>query len=531
MNHSQNKPEDLSSFFLEMDKQINDVQGLIRRGYKSLPAAQFLLLRIEDGTEAKKYFNLLADSFITSSNKPKTGAPPNYFDDKKAVQIAFTSSGLKQLGLAENILSTFSREFIEGMSFSYPDPHNPGEKIRERSILLGDVKSSDPKNWHWGNEDQRVDAILLLYAETKEALEKLRTDCYESLQKGLSLVYNAETYPYNPKEAIREHFGFSDGISQPIIKGFKKSAEASKEQLLNPGDIILGHKNEYGSFSPSPWFEENGMKTDLDPVLGFNTRKDLGKNGSYLVFRQMEQHVESFYHFVFTSSKEIAADPDAKAIKLAAKMVGRWPEGQSLAVCPELPCKPDHDLNNFLYYEADKAGTGCPFGAHVRRTNPRDQVHAGRDGDSNLSLAMSKKHRILRRGRIYGEPLGKELKAESILKTAKNNAFKSKWIPNENAKTNINRGIHFMCFVSDLSRQFEFIQSVWSNTSSFAELNNEVDPIISPRPTPDQRECHEFTTPQAIVRNRYKNVPEFTTVVGGAYFFMPGIRALKFILK
>jgi Dyp-type peroxidase family len=531
MDHSQPSKEDLSKFFTEMDKQINDVQGLIRRGYKSLPAAQFLLLKIIDGAEAKKYFKILADSFITSSNKPKSGEPPNYFDDKKAVQIAFTSSGLKQLGLAENILSTFSREFIEGMSFSYTDPNNGEKIISERSTLLGDVNANDPKHWHWGSRDNQVDTILLLYAESEEALGKLRNDCYETLQKGLTMVYNAQTFHYNPKDAIREHFGFSDGISQPIIKGFKKSADALNDQLLNPGEIVLGHKNEYDSYSPSPWFDENGEQTDLDPVPGSATRKDLGKNGSYLVFRQMEQDVENFYNYALKFSKENAGDPEAMAIKLAAKMIGRWPEGQSLAVCPVLPCKPAENLNDFLYFEKDKAGTGCPFGAHVRRTNPRDQVHAGRDGDSKLSLAMSKKHRILRRGRIYGQPLADDLKAESILKTVKNNALQSSWPTGLNTKTNITRGIHFMCLVSDISRQFEFIQSVWSNTSSFAELNNEVDPIISPRPTPDQQDCHEFTTPQEIIRNRYKNVPEFTTVVGGAYFFLPGIRALKFMLR
>ncbi|MHA4846069.1 Dyp-type peroxidase [Flavitalea antarctica] len=530
MDPSKSSKDDLSDFFSEMDKQINDVQGLIRRGYRSLPAAQFLLLKIDDAAEAKKYFQLLANSFITSSNKPESGQPPNSFNKKIAVQIAFTSSGLKQLGLAENILSTFSREFIEGMSFSYADPHNPEEKISERSTLLGDVNASDPRHWHWGNEAKPVDTILLLYAESREMLERLKSDCFDNLQKGVTPVYTADTFPYNPDEAIREHFGFSDGISQPIIKGFKKSARAAKDQMVNPGEIILGHKNEYNSYSPSPWFEENGMQTDLDYVPGSDTRKDLGKNGSYLVFRQMEQHVVNFYQFVYLFSKEDANDQSAKAIKLAAKMVGRWPDGQSLAVA-KLPSEPINDLNDFMYYKIDEDGTGCPFGAHVRRTNPRDQVHAGRDGKPALSLDMSKKHRILRRGRIYGKPLAADLKAESILDAAKKNNFEGKWPSNPNVKTKINRGIHFMCLVSDISRQFEFVQSVWSNTPSFAELHNEVDPIISSRSTALKQNFEEFTTPQNLVRNRYKNVPEFTTVVGGAYFFLPGIRALKFIIK
>ena len=107
----------------------------------------------------------------------------------------------------------------------------------------------------------------------------------------------------------------------------------------------------------------------------------------------------------------------------------------------------------------------------------------------------------------------------------------TKGTTNGDKETKISRGLHFICMVSDIARQFEFVQNVWANTSTFAGLCNEVDPVISPRPTKGQPHCHEFTTPQQIIRNRYTNVPEFTTLVGGAYFFMPGIKALKYIIR
>jgi hypothetical protein len=33
------------------------------------------------------------------------------------------------------------------------------------------------------------------------------------------------------------------------------------------------------------------------------------------------------------------------------------------------------------------------------------------------------------------------------------------------------------------------------------------------------------------VRRKYKGMPPFTKLVGGAYFFLPGLAALKFITR
>lgn len=526
-----------------MELHTNDMQGLIVRGYRTLTAASYILLKITDVAAATKYFNFLADH-ITTGEKPKK---------EEVVNIAFTSSGIARL-LNKDILKTFSREFIEGMS-SRQGAYNKRDENKmmsgddenlaaafdsaepeERSTMLGDWGRNHSSNWHWGNEQNPVDVMLMVYAKNKKALEELITHIFCNRQQGVAVVYTAGTYEYNPDNP-REHFGFMDGISQPTIRGLRKGDEAEdKSSLINAGEFILGYHNEYNSFSPSPYVEQNTASENLNPHPVDAGKKDLGCNGTYLVFRQIEQHVESFWEYLYTHSKETAASKTEQAVKLGAKMVGRWPDGRPLVQAPSSGCPvSDPTLNDFTYSDTDKHGVMCPLGAHIRRTNPRDHVHAGRNPKDSLEL--SNKHRMLRRGRIYGEPLDKDFNIDNMIhhhiigSQPVNTATTPVTTPIGKENENATRGIHFICLVSDISRQFEFVQNVWANTSTFAGLCNEVDPIISPRPMPEQPDCHEFTTPQHIVRNRYKNIPEFTTVVGGAYFFMPGINALKYIIK
>ena len=511
--------------FEEIKSGKKDMQGLMARGYNLLNAARYIMLRITDLKKAKDYFNVLLKSYITT-------AAPKSDNIKTAVHIAFTSTGLKQLVTTE-VFDTFSREFKEGMCYGYSllgsNSRSDSEKIPERTTLLGDTHNNNPENWLWGSGKQ-VDCVLLLYAETNDDLDNLIATVYNNLMQGVEEVYMAKTYQYQ-RDISKEHFGFNDGISQPIMKGFSKSEGANEDQLINPGEFILGYKNEYNNYSPSPYVDSCENCNELDFLPGFSDKKDVGKNGTYLVFRQIEQHVEKFWDYMYQNSKEAAVTKNEKALKLAAKMIGRWPDGQPLATCPDGSYPMDGDLlTDFNYAALDKDGTRCPFGAHIRRTNPRDQVHTILN--TATSIELSKKHRMLRRGRIYGEPFDEKFNSENMIDKVKKEPFtdNTKETTNGKKETIIIRGLHFICMVSDIARQFEFVQNVWANTSTFAGLCNEVDPVISPRPTKGQPDCHEFTTPQEIIRNRYKNVPEFTTVVGGAYFFMPGIKALKYII-
>lgn len=165
-----------------------------------------------------------------------------------------------------------------------------------------------------------------------------------------------------------EHFGFNDGITNPEIVGIGKKQGPHSNDKVMPGEFILGCPNEYDKYPFSP--QINGM--------------DIGRNGSYMVFRQLEQDVKGFWKFVKDAA---AADPFFKGDYnlLAAKMVGRRRDGTPLT--PQEPANQE-DKNGFLYSEEDKDGQYCPVGAHIRKTNPRDGI----DHDPGASLDVASKH-------------------------------------------------------------------------------------------------------------------------------------------
>ncbi len=122
---------------------LQDIQGLIIRGYGNLRAACYILLEISDPQLAKIWLNALAGTITTGQARP----------EEKALNVAFTYPGIKKLGLEPAILAIFSNEFINGMAI----PH--------RSLLLGDVEESSPAQWTWGGPGTRpIDMVLMLFA-------------------------------------------------------------------------------------------------------------------------------------------------------------------------------------------------------------------------------------------------------------------------------------------------------------------------------------------------------------------------------
>jgi deferrochelatase/peroxidase EfeB len=185
-------------------------------------------------------------------------------------------------------------------------------------------------------------------------------------------------------------------------------------------------------------------------------------------------------------------------------------------------------LNQFTY-ESDVAGIQCPLGAHIRRANPRNgdfpygtngligwliRVFGfGRKTLRDDLIASSRFHRILRRGREYGSKLSPEEALES---------------PEDAAPKG---GLRFICLNANITRQFEFVQSAWMMNTKFDGLTGESDPLLGNRTSIAGCPFSDlFSVPQASgLRRRFKGLPQFVTVRGGAYFFLPGIRTLRFI--
>jgi deferrochelatase/peroxidase EfeB len=235
----------------------------------------------------------------------------------------------------------------------------------------------------------------------------------------------------------------------------------------------------------------------LLPTIGPD-QKDLGRNGSYLVFRQMQQHVGQFWEFVRANT-----EGEGKGIELAAKMVGRWPSGAPLVLFPDADPGGDHFENNFGYAELDNGGLRCPIGSHIRRTNPRDVFE---DNPPARSLRLTKKHRIIRRGRTY-----------KLSRPAE---------PGRPAEVEI--GLKFMCFNADISHQFEFIQHTWANFPRFDKLHADPDPIIGTVGAPPPGLVQDFTVQRCPVNRHVHNLKRFVTIRGGVYLFFPSIKAIKY---
>jgi Dyp-type peroxidase family len=379
-------------------------------------------------------------------------------ETRRWVTLAFTWTGLRALGVPEESLATFPDEFREGMA--------------ARADILGDTGANHPDNWVGGLASDDLHAIAILFARDDEQCRRsieehdkllARTDGVRSLS---FLDLNA-TPPFN---YAHDHFGFRDRLSQPVIEGSGEEPTPGSGAPLKPGEFILGYPDETG------------------PVVDLPQPEVLSRNGSYMAYRRLQEHVALFRDYV----RENADTPDEQEL-LAAKFMGRWRSGAPLVLAPgkddpELGADPMRN-NDFNYKEMDPQGYACPLGSHARRLNPRDTAH-------NMN-----RRRMIRRGATYGAAL-----------------------PEGAPDDDVDRGIAAFIICASLVRQFEFAQNVWINDKTFHELGNERDPICG-----TQDGALEFKIPKRPIRKVLKGLPAFTTLTGGAYFFLPGINALRYL--
>jgi deferrochelatase/peroxidase EfeB len=137
-------------------------------------------------------------------------------------------------------------------------------------------------------------------------------------------------------------------------------------------------------------------------------------------------------------------------------------------------------------------GAKCPLGAHARRMNPRDAK----------VIDVPRLHRMIRRTTSYGP----------MLPTAV--------LEDDGA----DRGVIFVAATAHLERQFEFVKTEWVNQGLFIGAPDDKDPLAGPNDG-----CDQFTTPQRPIRRRLSDLPAFVVHRGGEYFFIPGLRALRWL--
>ena len=378
--------------------------------------------------------------------------------DKRWVTVAFTWNGLRALGVDEALLATFPEEFKQGMV--------------ARAEMLGDTGENDPKNWVGDLASPDLHAIVILFARDAAEHQHCQLEHENLIARcaGVEVLSALDLQATPPFDYAHDHFGYRDRLSEPVIEGTGEMPTPGSGGPIKPGEFLLGYPDEAGPGAQLP-----------QPEI-------LSRNGSYMAYRRLQEHVGRFRDFLAqhgetTEEREL----------VAAKLMGRWRSGAPLVLAPD---KDDPVLgadlqrnNDFTYKDMDPRGYAVPLGAHIRRMNPRD------------TAANVNRRRMIRRGATYGPHL-----------------------PENAPEDGIERGIAAFVICASLIRQFEFAQNVWVNDRNFHELVNERDPIIG-----SQDGTLEFKMPRRPIRKKITGLPAFTTLRGGAYFFLPSIKALRYL--
>src|ERR1700674_2389530 len=312
--------------------------------------ACYLLLRIRDAAAARAWCAVA----------PVATAEFQEHSPEVALQVAFTWIGLRALGVPSEVLAGFSAEFQSGMAGA-----------ENRSWRWGDVGASAPSAWWWGGPTSTPDVLVMLFAIPGKLEQWRRTVQDGSWDTAFELIRCLDTSDLDGHEP----FGFKDGISQPEIdwEGARivDSDQITYCNLVAAGEFLLGYRNEYGKYTDRQLVDSTDRGTaDLPLAEDVPAKKDVGRNGTFLVVRTLEQDVRGFWKFL-----DGQTDSGARQ-QLAESMVGRTMQGEPLAptstvAIPGIGSRPDYDSHGFTF-DQDTAGTRCPFGAHIRRANPRN---------------------------------------------------------------------------------------------------------------------------------------------------------------
>ncbi len=503
-----------------------EVQGNVLWAYgDDFRCARYLLFKITHTTEAtallrgwlehisfgRRPWDRSTAGPLTSNGGP---APPAAAVDRPHVNIAFTFRGLKAIGVPDDVLYAFPADFREG--------------ALARSRANGDIAASASE--YWVDDLGEGDLLLVVYARSETDRDRMVDQLLAGTTGRLRVLHDLPAARERPEERPvkagghsgvapglacnsrpdREHFGFADGCSQPAIEGVNSDAigggvyarvgprwwrplrslellledlglkSVRKDwRLIRAGEFVLGYLNEDGALPAGP------------PA-------PLGPNGTFMVYRPMSQDVAGFNEHVQAEAERLALDPEF----LRAKIVGRWSDGTPLTLSPERPDPLIADnrrrANDFLYREerpgipGDADGYACPFGAHVRRVNPRDGLPGG--GERTM------RHRIIRRGMPYGKRGDDEC------------------------------GLAFVCYSASITDGFEFIQRNWCNSGAEVGLVGERDPLLQ------QGESGELTgmvIPASHNETVIMNPPPkpFVTVRGCEYLFVPSRTACQWLMS
>ena len=522
----------------------SDIQSLIFGGLGFLPFGTCMICELpSDPAKAREWLKAIHGDIAFNDGRRLA--------HDAVITLSLTWRGLTRLGLPAYAGLTFPFAFVEGMTADYRqrilgdlDKNSPenwrwGKQPADAAILL------------YGRSAHAVAALKVRFLETcatagmspphEVSLQAITDDKTEpfGFADGVSQPVIRGTYK-SLRNADPIH------IVEPgeMILGYPDN-----RGYIPPSPTLLPNSD------PGNKLPLLGAPNDFSRSVADATR-DVGFNGSFLVIRELEQDVKGFANYCEAEAarlkERLSAPYHVTDEYIGAKLVGRWKDGSSLVRNPyesatahreklvqraeaqarvskhlvvestevnttsrpksnpgagipidprpsdasrassdphQRPVRPDND---FLFGAEDPEGLRCPYGAHIRRANPRDSLDPG-NADQ---IAISNRHRIIRIGRHY------------------------KPAPGENP------GLFFMCLCADIERQFEFLQQTWLRSASFHGLNCEKDALLGDA----QEDACGFTMPSPDGPIGLSPLPRFVTTKGGGYFFLPGRRLINYLI-
>ncbi|HEY9803421.1 MAG TPA: Dyp-type peroxidase [Leptolyngbyaceae cyanobacterium] len=393
---------------------------------------------------------------------------------KSAKQQSDESRQYRQQKISGGLFANFFLS-CQGYEYLKIDPSQiPGDKPfrlgMQNSLIQSYLNDPPLQDWERGFQ-QKADALIVIADDDRECLQELVNNLCQELSEVGNIVNRDDGFVLrNEQKQIIEHFGYVDGVSQPLFL---------KRQIAN----YLTNNSDFTKWD---------YRAPLSMILVKDPNgKTEDSYGSYLVYRKLEQNVQKFREQV----RNLAQKLDINEPLAGALTIGRFQDGTPVTLS-DVPTQATPS-NNFNY-ELDTNATKCPFHAHIRKTNPRGDT--GRVESSpgfEEALKVESNHRIARRSVSYGES-------------------------DCNKEPTTGSGLLFLCFQANIENQFNFIQARWSNPKNFVQVGVGPDPLIG-QPEGTQKwpqkwgesetEDHKFELP--------------VKMMGGEYFFAPSLSFLK----
>ena len=448
------------------NNQLHEVQRLALSGYP-FDLSDHLILKVTDADKARAFIaDLLQPGGVTFSDRD---------DTDRAINIGFTYHGLQALGVPDPYLQQLQNKagaFCEG--------------ARSRAAhRLGDTGPSAAERWDpmFGTDD--ADVVISIHGEDRRTVNSMVKELMESpdAREGFDAHWKSSRIPAKHLDGGTDpdgrkirlvHFGYRDNIARPIIA---REDVARSGQCHNPGELLLGYLND-----------ENFNRWDDGQTSADVTR--FFRNGSFAAFRKIQQHEDKFNEFLHEQVARFEeGHPHVTADYLKAKMCGRWLNGAPVKpgfdTEPKLNGAPPDDFD----FKDDSKGFGCPFGAHIRRTNPREDP-----------IRPMRKRPLFRRGMPYG--------------------------PGYEVKEDEERGLLGLFFCASLEDQFEHVMLEWVEKKPMGppDPGNAKDPLIGQH----DEVASIFRIPQQngadIELPAFK---QFVTTRGTLYLLFPSLTALR----